>query len=89
MGSSPRVAVVSGRLAPFAAGFGCWLTARGYSPWTVGDRLEQFGQVSRWLGDQGLGVQELEFGAGRAVLGGATRCWLRDVRFVAELGVAA
>jgi integrase/recombinase XerD len=59
MGSSPRVPVVSGPLAPFAAGFGSWLTARGYSPWTVGHRLWQFDGFSRWLGGEGLRADEL------------------------------
>ena len=35
------VSVVAGPLAPYAAGYGSWLAARGYSPWPVARRLRQ------------------------------------------------
>jgi integrase/recombinase XerD len=98
MGSSPRFPVVSGPLAPFAAGFGSWLTARGYSPWTVGHRLEQFDQISRWLGDGGLGVEELSseradrfLGARRAagyVTFVSSRSLALPLEYLREVGVA-
>jgi integrase/recombinase XerD len=53
------VPVVSGPLAPYAAGFGSWLASRAYSGSTAADRLYQFDQLSRWLEREGLGVGEL------------------------------
>jgi len=50
---------VSGPLGPYADGFESWLTARGYSRSAVGDRLTQFGQLSRWLEREGLATGEL------------------------------
>ena len=59
MGRRVWVPVVSGPLAPFAAGFQCWLGSRAYSPSATADRLYQFDQLSRWLERAGLGVGEL------------------------------
>jgi integrase/recombinase XerD len=53
------VPVVSGPLAPYAAGFESWLRSRSYSPSAAADRLYQFDQLSCWLGREGLGVGEL------------------------------
>ncbi len=53
MGKKVWVPVVSGPLAPHAAGFGSWLASRAYSP-SAADRLCQFDQVSRWLEREGL-----------------------------------
>lgn len=53
------VPVVSGPLAPYAAGYWTWLTARAYSPWAAADRLYQFDQLSRWLGREGLDAGDL------------------------------
>jgi hypothetical protein len=53
------VPVVSGPLAPYAAGFESWLRSRSYSSSAAADRLYQFDQLSRWLGREGLGVGEL------------------------------
>jgi integrase/recombinase XerD len=53
------VPVVSGPLAPYAAGFESWLRSRSYSPSAAADRLYQLDQLSRWLGRAGLGVGEL------------------------------
>jgi integrase/recombinase XerD len=59
MGRRVWVPVVSGPLAPFAAGFASWLTSRAYSPSAAADRLYQFDRLSRWLEREGLGVGEL------------------------------
>jgi integrase/recombinase XerD len=59
MGRKVWVPVVSGPLAPYAAGFASWLESRAYSPWAAADRLYQFDQLSRWLEREGLGVGEL------------------------------
>jgi site-specific recombinase XerD len=59
MGRRVWVPVVSGPLAPFAAGFESWLRSRAYSPSAAADRLYQFDQLSRWLEREGLGVGEL------------------------------
>ena len=59
MGRKVWVPVVSGPLAPYAAGFASWLASRAYSPWAAADRLYQFDQLSRWLEREGLGVGEL------------------------------
>ena len=54
MGRQVWAPVVSGRLAPFAAGFWSWLRSRAYSPSAAADRLYQFDQLSRWLERRGL-----------------------------------
>src|SRR6266540_2550806 len=59
MGRRVWVPVVSGPLAPFAAGFASWLKSRAYSPSATADRLYQFDQLSRWLEREGLAVGEL------------------------------
>lgn len=59
MGRKVWVPVVSGPLAPYAAGFSSWLTSRAYSPSAAADRLYQFDQLSRWLEREGLGADEL------------------------------
>jgi integrase/recombinase XerD len=59
MGRKVCVPMVSGPLAPFAAGFASWLTSRAYSRSAAADRLYQFDQLSRWLEHEGLGVGEL------------------------------
>jgi len=53
------VPVMSGPLAPFAAGYESWLSSRSYSPSAAEDRLCQLGQLSRWLEQQRLSVGEL------------------------------
>lgn len=47
--------VVSGPLAPLAAGYEAWLRSRAYSSSTVADRLCQLDQLSRWLERERLG----------------------------------
>jgi site-specific recombinase XerD len=59
MGRKVWVPVVSGPLAPYAAGFWSWLASRAYSPSAAADRLYQFDQLSRWVEREGLGVGEL------------------------------
>jgi site-specific recombinase XerD len=59
MGRRVWVPVVSGPLAPYAAGFASWLASRSYSPKAAANRLYQFDQLSRWLEREGLGVGEL------------------------------
>jgi integrase/recombinase XerD len=59
MGKKVWVPLVSGPLAPYAAGFESWLRSRSYSPSAAADRLYQLDQLSRWLGREGLGVGEL------------------------------
>src|SRR6478736_3965422 len=59
MGRQVWFPVVSGPLAPFAAGFESWLRSRPYSPSRAADRVDQFDQLSRWLQREGVGVGEL------------------------------
>jgi integrase/recombinase XerD len=51
--------VVSGPLAPYAAGYRVWLLERGYKPRSVVNRLELLGQLSRWLEVEALTPVEL------------------------------
>jgi integrase/recombinase XerD len=53
------VPVASGPLAPYAAGYGSFLAARGYSGWTVSHRLSQLELLSRWLEGEGVAAGEL------------------------------
>ena len=50
---------VSGALAPYAAGFRRWLWSRSYSSSAVANRLCQLDQLSRWLEDEMLTVEDL------------------------------
>ena len=90
MGKRVWVPVVSGPLAPFAAGFASWLTSRAYSPSAAADRLYQFDQLSRWLEREGLGVDELtgeqaeRFAAARRVAGLVT--WVAPQSTMLPLG---
>jgi integrase/recombinase XerD len=60
MGKRLWVPVVSGPLAPYAAGFeSSWVGSRGYSRSTVASRLSQLDQLSRWLAREGLGAGAL------------------------------
>jgi site-specific recombinase XerD len=98
MGKKVWVPVVSGPLAPYAAGFESWLRSRAYSPSAAADRLCQFDQVSRWLEREGLGVGELtseqaeRFVAARRAAGRVT--WVSPqsvvmlLGYLRELGVA-
>lgn len=59
MGARVWVPAASGPLARYAAGYGSWLAARGYSRWTVAHRLGQLDLLSRWLDREGPAVGEL------------------------------
>lgn len=98
MGRTVWVPVVSGPLAPYAAGFESWLTSRAYSVSAAADRLYQFDQLSRWLGREGLDAGELtseraaRFAAGRRAAG--LRSWSSPqsvavpLEYLRERGVA-
>ena len=90
--------VVSGSLAPYAAGFASWLTSHSYSPSAAAARLCQFDQLSRWLEREGLGVCDLtgeqaeRFIAARCAAGLVTWVAPQSVTlplgYLRELGVA-
>ena len=98
MGRRVWVPVVSGPLAPFAAGFESWLRSRAYSPSAAADRVYQFDQLSRWLQRERLGAGELtveqaeRFAAARRAAGLVT--WtasgsaMLPVGYLRGLGVA-
>ncbi|MCA1697373.1 MAG: site-specific integrase [Actinobacteria bacterium] len=98
MGRKVWVPVVSGSLAPYAAGFASWLGSRAYSPSAVADRLYQFDQLSRWLEREGLGVGELtaeqaeRFAAARRAAGLVTwaspQSTMLPLGYLRALGVA-
>lgn len=97
MASRLWVPVVSGPLAPYAAGYGSWLAARGYSRWTVAHRLWQLDLLSRWLERERLRPNELtservqRFVAARRAAGCSTWLSVRSaalpVGYLRELGV--
>src|SRR6202042_1902226 len=92
------VPVVSGPLAPYAAGFESWLVSRAYSASAAADRVYQFDQLSRWLGREGLSASELtgehavRFAAGRRAAG--LKSWTSPhsvalpLEYLRQLGVA-
>jgi integrase/recombinase XerD len=98
MGGRVWVPVVSGPLAPFAAGFASWLRSRAYSRSAAADRLYQFDQLSRWLEREGLGVGVLigeqagRFAAARRAAGLVTwvspRSLMLPLAYLRGLGVA-
>ena len=59
MGKRVWFPVVSGPLAPYAAGFESWLRSRSYSSSATANRLCQLDQLSRWLERRGLTAGEL------------------------------
>jgi integrase/recombinase XerD len=59
MGKRVWFPVVSGPLAPYAAGFESWLRSRSYSTSAVANRLCQLDRLSRWLERRGLTAGEL------------------------------
>jgi len=59
MGKRVWFPVVSGPVAPYAAGFESWLRSRSYSTSAVANRLCQLDQLSRWLEREGLTASEL------------------------------
>jgi integrase/recombinase XerD len=98
MGRKLWVPVVSGPLAPYAAGLESWLRSRAFSPSATADRLYQFDQLSRWLERAGLGVGELtgeqaeRFVAARRAAGRVTwvtpQSAMLPLTYLRELGVA-
>ncbi len=97
MGGKVLVAVASGPLAPFAAGYESWLRSRSYSPSAAADRLCQLDQLGRWLAREGLGIDELtgeqaeRFVAARRAAGRVTwvspRSVMLQLGYLRELGV--
>jgi integrase/recombinase XerD len=97
MGGRLWVPVASGPLARYAAGYGSWLAARGYSSWTISHRLSQFDLLSRWLEREGLRPDELvpeqvgRFLAARRAAGWSTWLSVRSTAlplgYLRELGV--
>ena len=98
MGRKVWFPVVSGPLAPFAAGFESWLGSRSYSLSAAADRLCQFDQLSRWLERERLGVGELteeqaeRFVVARRTAGRVTLVGPQSVKlplgYLREIGVA-
>ena len=58
---STRV-LVTGSLAPYAAGYRAELDVQGYSRWTAVSYLYSFARLSRWLAAQGLAAGDLDGG---------------------------
>jgi integrase/recombinase XerD len=97
MGGRLWVPVLSGSLALYAAGYGSWLSSRGYSRWTVSHRLWQLDLLSRWLEREGLSPAELtlervrEFLAARRAAGYSSwlsvRSTVLPLEYLRELGV--
>jgi integrase/recombinase XerD len=74
-----------------------WLTAQGYSPWTVSDLVWQLDGLSRWVEREQLAVGELtperveQFEAARLAAGYSlrwARCTRLPLRFLREIGAA-
>ena len=61
------VPVVSGPLAPYAAGFESWLMSRSYSPSAAADGLYQLDQLSRLASARGARCRAVDGRSGRAV----------------------
>ena len=97
MASRLWVPVASGPLSRYAAGYGSWLAARGYSRWTVAHRLWQLDLLSRWLEREKLAPGELTpervevFVAARRAAGCSTWLSVRStalpLEYLRELGV--
>jgi len=97
MASRLWVPVASGPLARYAPGYGSWLTARGYSRWTVSHRLWQLELLSRWLEREALSAGDLspervqEFVASRRAAGCSTWLSVRStalpLEYLRELGI--
>jgi integrase/recombinase XerD len=99
VGGRVWVPVVCGPLAPYAAGYGSWLAARGYSGWTIRRRLWQLSLLSRWLERERLEAGELtrerveEFVAARRAAGYsmwlAARSAALPLEYLRELGLVS
>lgn len=49
----------AGQLEPHVAGYGAWLTGRGYTPGTIRNMLKDLGQVGLWLSAEELKTEDL------------------------------
>lgn len=97
MGGRLWVPVPSGPLARYAAGYGSWLSSRGYSRWTVSHRLRQLDLLSRWLEHERLSPAELTLECVRECLAARRASgyssWLSErsmgllLEYLRELGV--
>ena len=97
MGKRVWFPVVSGPLAPYAAGFEVWLRSRSYSSSATANRLCQLDRLSRWLERWGLTVGELsaarvaEFASSRREAGLVTWTTPQSValplEYLREIGV--
>ena len=96
MGGGVRPCAVRGPLAPWAAGFEDWLVGRGFSRWTVRQRLCLFSVLSGWLAREGLSAGELNearaelFAAARRQAGlrswVSPRCVALPLAYLREVG---
>jgi integrase/recombinase XerD len=89
---------VTGPLAEYAEGFGCYLAGAGYTPLSAANQVRVMARLSRWLAGQGLGPGDL--GAGRVeeflawCRASGYTCWLsvrglgQVLGFLRGLGVA-
>lgn len=99
MGKRVWFPVVSGPLAPYAAGFETWLRSRSYSSSAAANRLCQLDRLSRWLDRRRLTVGELsdarvaEFASSRRDAGLVTWTTPQSValplEYLREIGVMA
>jgi integrase/recombinase XerD len=98
MGGSVRPCAARGPLAPWVAGFQSWLVGRGFSRWTVRQRLCLFAVLSGWLEREGLAAGDLSeeraelFVAARRRAGlkssVSPRCVALPLEYLREVGAA-
>ena len=96
MGGRVGTCPVRGPLAPWAAGFECWLARRGYASRSAYHRVCQLSLLSRWLEREGLAAGDLseeraeEFLAARRSAGRVTwvssRCVALPLEYLREVG---
>src|SRR4051794_31375480 len=48
-----------GLLGPYVEGYSAWLIRRGHTALTARNMLKEFGQIGRWLAEEGLEVRQL------------------------------
>jgi integrase/recombinase XerD len=72
--------MVTGPLAPYAAGYRRELSRRGYSAWTVVSYLYSLARVSRWLAEQGLTAVDLDAGCVERFLAERPACRRDEVQ---------
>ena len=78
MGGGVRPCSVRGPLAPWAAGFEDWLLGRGFSRWTVRQRLCLFAVLSGWLEREGLAAGDLSEDRAELFLAARRRAGLKS-----------